>query len=60
MINISSALSLTAWQEYHHHNYDQAMRYMDRVFELGITNEEDYLLRAKLTRTLLNSHQGNT
>jgi hypothetical protein len=60
MINISTALSLTAWQEYHHHNYDQAMRYMDRVFELGIANEEDYLLRAKLTRTLSNTYQSNT
>jgi hypothetical protein len=59
MINISTALSLTAWQEYHHHNYDQAMRYMDRVFELGIANEEDYLLRAKLTRTLSNTYQSN-
>ncbi|KPL16158.1 MAG: hypothetical protein AMS26_05510 [Bacteroides sp. SM23_62] len=59
MINISSALSLTAWQEYHHHNYDQAMRYMDRVFGLGIANEEDYLLRAKLTRTLSNTYQSN-
>ncbi len=59
MINISSAISLTAWQEYHHHNYDQAMRYMDRVFELGIASEEDYLLRAKLTRTLSNSYQSN-
>jgi len=59
MINISSAISLTAWQEYHHHNYDQAMRYMDRVFELGIASEEDYLLRAKLTRTLSNTYQSN-
>ena len=59
MINISSALSLTAWQEYHHHNYDQAMRYMDRVFKLGIASEEDYLLRAKLTRTLSNTYQSN-
>ena len=59
MINISSAISLTAWQEYHHHNYDQAMRYMDRVFELGIASEEDYLLRAKLTRTLSNNYQSN-
>jgi hypothetical protein len=60
MINISSALSLTAWQEYHQHNYDPAMRYMDRVFETGIANEEDYLLRAKLTRTLSNTFQSNT
>jgi hypothetical protein len=59
MINISSAISLTAWQEYHHHNYDQAMRYMDRVFALGIASEEDYLLRAKLTRTLSNTYQSN-
>jgi hypothetical protein len=59
MINISSAISLTAWQEYHHHNYDQSMRYMDRVFELGIASEEDYLLRAKLTRTLSNNYQSN-
>jgi hypothetical protein len=59
MINISSALSLTAWQEYYHHHYDQAMRYMDRVFQLGIASEEDYLLRAKLTRTLSNSYQSN-
>ena len=36
------------------------MRYMDRVFELGIANEEDYLLRAKLTRTLSNTFQSNT
>jgi len=59
MINISSILSLTAWQEYHHHNYDQSMFYMDRVFDLGIANEEDYLLRAKLTRTLSNSYESN-
>ncbi len=59
MINISSAISLTAWQDYHQHNYDQAMRYMDRVFELGIASEEDYLLRAKLTRTLSNTYQSN-
>jgi hypothetical protein len=59
MINISSALSTTAWMEYHHHNYDQSMQYMDRVFELGIANEEDYLLRAKLTRTLSNTYQSN-
>jgi hypothetical protein len=59
MINISSAISLTAWQEYHHNNYDQAMRYMDRVFDLGIASEEDYLLRAKLTRTLSNTYQSN-
>jgi hypothetical protein len=59
MINISSAISLTAWQAYHHHNYDQAMRHMDRVFELGIASEEDYLLRAKLTRTLSNTYQSN-
>lgn len=59
MINISSALSLTAWQEYYYHHYDQAMRYMDRVFQLGIASEEDYLLRAKLTRTLSNSYQSN-
>ena len=59
MINISSVLSLTAWQEYHHHNYDRAMFYMDRVFSLDIANEEDYLLRAKLTRTLSNSYESN-
>ena len=56
---ITSAISLTAWQEYYHHNYDQAMRYMDRVFEPGIASEEDYLLRAKLTRTLSNTYQSN-
>ena len=60
MINISSALSLAAWQEFHHNNYDQAMGYMDRIFELGIANEEDYLLRARLTRTLSNTYQSNT
>jgi hypothetical protein len=59
MINISSVLSLTAWQEYHHHNYDKALYYSDRVFDLGIANEEDYLLRAKLKRTLSNSYQSN-
>jgi hypothetical protein len=59
MINISSALSRTAWQEYHHHNYDQAMAYMDRIFELGIASEEDYLLRARLTKTLSNTYQSN-
>jgi len=59
MINISSILSLTAWQEYHHHNYDQSMLYMQRVFGLGIANEEDYLLRAKFTRTLSNSYESN-
>jgi hypothetical protein len=59
MINISSILSLTAWQEYHHHNYDLSLFYMDRIFDLGIANEEDYLLRAKLTRTLSNSHESN-
>jgi hypothetical protein len=35
------------------------MSYMDRVFQLGIASEEDYLLRAKLTRTLSNSYQSN-
>ena len=59
MINISSVLSLTAWQEFHFHNYDQSMFYMDRVFKLGIANEEDYLLRAKLNRTLSNSYESN-
>ncbi|KKK83093.1 hypothetical protein LCGC14_2796840, partial [marine sediment metagenome] len=59
MINISSILSLTAWQEYHHHNYDRSMFYMDRIFYLGIANEEDYLLRAKLKRTLSNSQESN-
>jgi len=48
MINISSILSLTSWQFY-----------MDRIFDLGIANEEDYMLRAKLTRTLSNSHESN-
>jgi hypothetical protein len=59
MINISSILSLTAWQEYHHNNYDQSMYYMDRIFGLEIANEEDYLLIAKLTRTLSNSSESN-
>ncbi|MFC2113612.1 M48 family metalloprotease, partial [Bacteroidota bacterium] len=59
MINISSILSFTAWQEYHHHNYDRSMFYMDRIFNLGIANEEDYLLRAKLKRTLSNSYESN-
>ena len=59
MINISSVLSLTAWQEYHNYNYDQSMFYMDRVFDLGIANEEDYLLRAKLIRTLSNTVESN-
>jgi hypothetical protein len=59
MINISSILSLTAWQEYHHHNYDRSMFYSDRIFYLGIANEEDYLLRAKLKRTLSNSQESN-
>ena len=59
MINISSVLSLTAWQEYHYHNYDQSLFYMDRVFDLGIANEEDYLLRAKLTRTISNTGESN-
>lgn len=59
LINISSVLSLTAWQEYHYNNYDQARIYLERVFELGIASEEDYLLMAKLTRTLSNSHESN-
>ncbi len=59
MINISSVLSLTAWQEYHHNNFDRSMYYMDRVFGLGIASEEDYLLRAKLTRTLSNTNENN-
>ena len=59
MINISSILSLTAWQEYHHNNYDRSMFYMDRIFSLGIANEEDYLLKAKLKRTLSNSTESN-
>jgi len=58
-IYISSVLSLTAWQEYHQHNFDQSMYYMDRVFKLGIANEEDYLLKAKLTRTLSNTPESN-
>ena len=59
MINISSILSLTAWQEYHQHNYDRSMFYIDRIFHLGIANEEDYLLKAKLKRTLSNSYENN-
>jgi len=59
MINISSVLSLTAWQEYHQNNYDRSMFYMDRVFSLGIASEEDYLLRAKLQRTLSNTYESN-
>ena len=35
------------------------MFYMDRIFYLGIANEEDYLLRAKLKRTLSNSQESN-
>ena len=35
------------------------MFYMDRIFNLGIANEEDYLLRAKLKRTLSNSYESN-
>jgi hypothetical protein len=58
-IYISSVLSLTAWQEYYQNNYDKAMSYMNRVFDLGIANEEDYLLRAKLTRTLHNTPESN-
>ncbi len=58
-IYISSVLSLTAWQEYHQNNFDQSMYYMDRVFKLGIANEEDYLLKAKLTRTLSNTPESN-
>ncbi len=48
-----------AWPEYHHNNYDWSMFYSDRVFSLGIANEEDYLLRAKLKRTLSNSSENN-
>ncbi len=59
MINISSVLSLTAWQEYHHNNFDRSMFYVDRIFDLGIANEEDYLLMAKLKRTLSNSPESN-
>jgi hypothetical protein len=59
MINISSALSLTAWQLYYSNNYDQSLFYIDRVFDLGIASEEDYLLRAKITRTLANAVESN-
>lgn len=59
MINISSVLSLTAWQEYYSSNYDQSMSTMDCIFGLGIASEEDYLLRAKLTRTLSNTAGSN-
>ncbi len=59
MINISSVLSVTAWQEYHYNNYDRSLEFVQRVFDLGIANEEDYLLRAKLTRTLSNTRESN-
>ncbi len=58
-IYISSILSLTAWQEYHWNNYDKSMFYMNRVFKLGIANEEDYLLKAKLTRSMSNTPESN-
>jgi tetratricopeptide (TPR) repeat protein len=49
-IRIAPVLKNLAWQSYYENDYGHSRKILDRLFEAGIQDEEDYLLMAKLYR----------
>jgi hypothetical protein len=59
--NISSAISLTAWQEFNSLNFPYAFSLVDKLNTMKLATEEDFLLLAKLSRKSANTpgHNNN-
>jgi len=58
-IHISPVLKSLAWQEYFQNNHESALSIMNRLFELGIEDEEDYLLMAKIYLARSDTEESN-
>ncbi|HEY4789529.1 MAG TPA: M48 family metalloprotease [Bacteroidales bacterium] len=56
---ISEVLSYTAWQNFYALNYTESMKLINRLENAGIATEDDYLLKAKIYRTLYNTDESN-
>ncbi|MBL7113905.1 MAG: hypothetical protein ISS19_18345 [Bacteroidales bacterium] len=57
-IRITPVLKNLAWQSYYQNDYDRSREILDRIFEIGIEDEEDYLLLAKLYRATIGNEEG--
>lgn len=49
---ISHILSYTAWQEFYSQHYLESLRMINRLIEYDVAGPDDYLLKAKIYRTL--------
>lgn len=51
---IANAISATAWQEYHLKNYLYAMQLTERLNDLDLATDKDYLLLSRIQRKISN------
>lgn len=56
---ISDVISYSAWQHFYAFNYTEALGLVNRLENAGITSEDDYLLKAKIYRTIYCSEESN-
>lgn len=50
--NISSVITYTAWQDYYQSAYNESLGLVNKLENDGVASNEDFLLKAKLYRTL--------
>jgi len=56
---ISDVISYTSWQNLYALNYSDAINLINRLENAGVATEDDYLLKAKIYRTLYNTDESN-
>lgn len=56
---ISNVISYNAWQHFYALEYNDAMDLINRLENAGIATEDDYLLKAKIYRTIYNTDESN-
>lgn len=58
-IRIARILTLTAWQKFYANEYKEAMDILNRIGNANMSSADDYLLKAKVYRTIYNTDESN-